>query len=58
MAGDIKEADTLTSKCRCPDVDIVTHCLNAGNLHAKESSLTVHLGDSGRRDQEDRDTDE
>ena len=48
VAGDIEETDTLTSKCRCPDVDVVTHCWNAGNLYVKESFLwslyTVQYG--------------
>ena len=59
---DIRETDTLMSKCRSPDVNIVTHCLNAGILYAEESFLwsryTVHLGDSGWRGREDREIDE
>ena len=41
LAGDIREADTLTSKCRSSDVNIVTHCLNAGILYARESFFGV-----------------
>ena len=41
LVGDIREAVTLTSKCRSPDVNIVTHCLNAGILYAKESFFGV-----------------
>ena len=40
--GDIEETNILTSKCRCPDGDIVIHCWNAGNLYGKES---CYLGD-------------